>query len=152
MASKVLGSQGMATFLDLPGELRNQIYHLLLPHQIRPSLPLRIDETKASTNFMAACRQVYDEAANILYGDGEFDLYVSTSRSVEFLNIKFDSANVRKTNFSALNQVKVLNLRVSANDGTNICNVQDALFAVFDHLHANHKLHKQRLRLGEYGP
>ena len=138
---QVPGSQGKASFLDLPGELRNQIYHLVLPDQIDSYSPLRKDGTKASTNFMATCRQVYEEAVDILYADGEFDLSVTSSGDVRFVNSKIDFSNINKTSFSGLNRVKVLNLRISANEGITICNVQDALFAVLGHLRPNHKLH-----------
>lgn len=59
------------TFLDLPGEIWNQIYLELLPQsQIREassSKALRHDGQKTCTRFMRSCRQVYEEAASILY-------------------------------------------------------------------------------------
>ena len=73
------------SFLDLPGEIRNQIYHLSLvdPDPIcigtfaNPSTSYQTRlfswDAKVSANLLAACRQVKEEAAPVLYQQNQFD-------------------------------------------------------------------------------
>ncbi|KAK4956731.1 hypothetical protein LTR10_006259 [Elasticomyces elasticus] len=134
------------SFLDLPAELRNQVYEELLPtietKWMYPFGEVRVNSTdKASTAFMATCKQVHEEAASILYAVDSHRVYISSSGTVKFLDRTTASVDVQNANFAALNQVKVLHLHVSANDSRAVCDVQDALFKLFDHLRPNHKLH-----------
>ncbi|EMC92528.1 hypothetical protein BAUCODRAFT_126503 [Baudoinia panamericana UAMH 10762] len=61
------------TFPDLPAELRTQIYGYLVPDRplsdSHPDCSLRDDGLQCSTNFMACCKQVQGEAADLLYAD-----------------------------------------------------------------------------------
>jgi len=60
------------SFLDFPPEVRNKVYQLLHigDHVIDP------DEysTELSSQFLATCRQVYDEARPVLYGNNTFTI------------------------------------------------------------------------------
>ncbi|KAK5677261.1 hypothetical protein LTS10_010450 [Elasticomyces elasticus] len=134
------------SFLDLPAELRNQVYEELLPTvETKWNYPLgeeRVNNTaKASTAFMATCRQVHEEAASILYAVDSHFAYISSTGAVQFLEKTTAFIDIPNANFAALNQVKVLHLHISANDSRTVCDVQDALFKFFDHLRSNHKLH-----------
>ncbi|KAA8568936.1 hypothetical protein EYC84_007912 [Monilinia fructicola] len=62
------------TFLDLPGEIRNQIYYLLL---VIPRLPssrvyLLDRDPPIYPQILSVCRKVHDEAEQILYGSNVF--------------------------------------------------------------------------------
>ncbi|KAK3632727.1 hypothetical protein LTR56_016197 [Elasticomyces elasticus] len=137
---------GKKSFLDLPAELRNQVYEELLPavetKWIYPLGEVRVNNrARASTAFMATCRQVHEEAASILYTVDSHRAYISSTGAVEFLDKTTPFFDVPDANFAALNQVKVLHLHISANDSRTVCDVQDALFKFFEHLRPNHKLH-----------
>ncbi|KAK5714990.1 hypothetical protein LTR15_010406 [Elasticomyces elasticus] len=137
---------GKVSFLDLPAELRNQVYEELLPtvetKWIYPLGEVRANNTaKASTTFMATCRQVHEEAASILYAVDSHRVYISSTGAIEFLDKTTAFVDVQNANFATLNQVKVLHLHISANDSRTVCDVQDALFMFLDHLRPNHKLH-----------
>jgi hypothetical protein len=58
-------------FLDIPAELRNQIYrHLLVKKsQVSFAHPINFSRTAA---LLRTCRQVYEEARGILYSENEF--------------------------------------------------------------------------------
>ena len=138
------------TFLDLPGELRNQIYGHLLPDsprwQLVNGMSLRRDGQKASTNFMASCRQVHAEAVSLLYGDQAFEVCVSPSGSIEFVGQEAGFEDLETANFSATNQIKVVNFLVRSNLGS-ACIVQDALFTFMSQLRSNHKLHTLNVKI-----
>lgn len=59
------------TLLDLPGEIRNQIYHQLL---ILPSLstPKGLNDHLIYPEILQTCRKIYEEAKQILYGCNTF--------------------------------------------------------------------------------
>ncbi|KAK5732327.1 hypothetical protein LTR17_010641 [Elasticomyces elasticus] len=144
--------QGKVSFLGLPGGVRKQVYEELLPtvatQWIYPLGEVRVNNTdKASTTFMATCKQVHEEAASILYGAEEHRAYINRTGAIEFLEKTTAFTNVFGANFAALNQVKVLHLQISANDSRTMCNVQDALFKFLEHLRPNHKLHTLEVRI-----
>ena len=145
MSASTPADNTTVSFLDLPAELRNKVYGELLPDvepwYMFPGKSLRVDGQTSSTNFMATCHQLHDEAAGMLYGSRELEVFVSRTGEINFLNQEVDFADVSNANFSALNQIKVLRLEVSANDSVAVCDIQDALFALFSHLTPNHKLH-----------
>lgn len=72
-------------FLDLPAELRNIIYTILLVHgdlkiKKRPGSPVpKMHHSSVSANMLEVNRQVYEEAAPILYGINTFELFTSYS-------------------------------------------------------------------------
>jgi hypothetical protein len=59
------------SFLDLPGEIRNQIYHQLL---IIPTLsaPRRLQKPHIYPAILCVCRKIYAEGKQILYGSNTF--------------------------------------------------------------------------------
>lgn len=79
------------TFLDLPGEIRNQIYHLLL---IVPSIstprPLGSDPP-VYPQILSVCRKVHDEAEQILYGRNVFIAHSNLLTGLPRLRWKYDS-------------------------------------------------------------
>lgn len=58
-------------FLDLPAELRNEIYRLTFVAKGRFALS-RPTNFSRSAAFLRTCRQVHQEASGILYGENEF--------------------------------------------------------------------------------
>ena len=143
IASKSANSD-KASFLDLPGELRNEVYGLLLPDVDLgwSYLPrsLRKDGEKTSTTFMASCKQVHAEAASILYGREVFYVDIDHEGEVTFLNQHIEFANLHTADFSAVNQMKRLRIHIKGLEGRNVCDVQDVLFYFLDHLRPSHKL------------
>ncbi|KAK4555069.1 hypothetical protein LTR86_007835 [Recurvomyces mirabilis] len=127
-------------FLDLPAELRLQIYGYLLPDI--PSATwrkraLRTDGTPSSTNFMGTCKQVHGEAAELLYpGHAHVTIFAPGNRSktsfVELFNQKVDIKDAPQANvFQALRQVQVLTLKIRVgSDPHAVCSAQDLLFEV----------------------
>ncbi len=130
------------TFLDLPAELRLQVYGYLLPtHDIsrmRPGKPLRADGQTCSTAFMASCKQIYGETADILYGDGcEVQATISgwsnrdQTAHIQFLNQKVALDNLSAARASQIlpRQVKALDIYITTgNSQGSVCDVQDMLF------------------------
>ena len=134
------------SFLDLPAEIRNQIYEDLLPDRdegsaYRRTSGLRKDGQKTSTSFMATCKQLQAEAASMLYGKSRFCAYLSVGTGeLAFLNQRVLISDCLTANFAALNQIKRLGLTVITEDSCSICDVQDTLFHFLGHLQPNHKL------------
>ncbi|RDW88565.1 hypothetical protein BP6252_00597 [Coleophoma cylindrospora] len=60
------------TFLDLPGEIRNHVYKLLLLVP-SPSTPRILgSDPSLHIQILAVCRQIHEEAAEMLYGSNTF--------------------------------------------------------------------------------
>ncbi|KAI4182386.1 MAG: hypothetical protein LQ346_006598 [Caloplaca aetnensis] len=83
-----------STFLRLPLEIRQQIYHLALPSQ---DVPLRsrnwaniIGTPNQSMNLLTVNKQVFDEARQILYGSTAFSIIISPT-ATKFLRSVEDS-------------------------------------------------------------
>lgn len=64
----VMGSN----FLNLPGEIRNQIYELLLVVPAIPDSHALGQTPRVHPSILAVCRQTYHEAIKILYGSNTF--------------------------------------------------------------------------------
>ncbi|GAB7360933.1 hypothetical protein MBLNU230_g0917t1 [Neophaeotheca triangularis] len=80
--SKVADSE-WAGFLDLPAELRNQIYNLAFVHEdpFNFSSPQNFSRSAA---LLRTCRQIHDEGRTILYGENEFLFRRMTMRAGSF--------------------------------------------------------------------
>ncbi|KAI9697201.1 MAG: hypothetical protein M1836_004765 [Candelina mexicana] len=77
------------TFISLPGEIRNQIYNLLLVVVendqragrgnilFRPIQGLRLRPPKVYPAILATNRQIHDEAADFLYGKNTFHCFLT---------------------------------------------------------------------------
>ena len=72
-----------AGFLDLPAELRNEIYSLVFVADSRFDLA-RPTNFARSAAFLRTCRQVHQEACGILYGENEFFFARRTDRHGSF--------------------------------------------------------------------
>ncbi|KAK5710231.1 hypothetical protein LTR17_019066 [Elasticomyces elasticus] len=141
--------QGKVSFLDLPPELRNQVYEELLPtiEYFVHSKDRKPKNPETSTTFIATCKQVHEEAASTLYG-GDHHAYINRTGGVQvFLEKTTACTRVSSARFAALNQVKVLSLEISTNDTRTMCDVQDTLFQFLEHLRPNHKLHTLEIRI-----
>ncbi|KAK5699346.1 hypothetical protein LTR17_023315 [Elasticomyces elasticus] len=119
---------GVFRFCDLPAEIRNMIYCLILQHDkhllIRviyvvhpPSItfstaPLQTTQ-RLGASILAVSRQVHSEAAPILYGANTFDLTESPCNSerclLEFLkSIGLCRQHLRQIRFSSFSNAAVL--------------------------------------------
>ncbi|KAF7872035.1 uncharacterized protein EAF02_009140 [Botrytis sinoallii] len=79
------------TFLDLPGEIRNHIYQLLL---IIPSIsiPRRLgSDPHIYPQILSVCRRVHDEAEQILYGSNVFIAHPNLLTGLPRLRWKYDT-------------------------------------------------------------
>jgi hypothetical protein len=61
-----------AGFLDLPAELRNEVYRLAFVSPARFDFGAPNKHFQRSSAFLRTCRQVYDEGRSILYSENEF--------------------------------------------------------------------------------
>ena len=152
--TEVSTKQQAFRFLELPGELRNEIYGHLLPDQAANPVdldkPVRRDGMKSFTNLMATCRQIHDEAASIVYGSKTF--YVSISNYVGFLNQEVFPCDFSTANFSPLNQMRSIPVDLSVSCSTYcVCCMQDLLFGFVDHLaHNSHNLQELEVNIGVF--
>jgi len=71
------------SFLHLPGEIRNHIYHLVLIH---PSCPPRRSTHNLVPNLLSTCRQITQEATPILYSLNTFTAHPSLLTSMPYLH------------------------------------------------------------------
>jgi len=71
------------SFLHLPGEIRNQIYHLVLIH---PSYPPAQSTHNLVPNILSTCRQITHEATPILYSLNTFTAHPSLLTSMPYLH------------------------------------------------------------------
>ncbi|KAK3723019.1 hypothetical protein LTR37_002165 [Vermiconidia calcicola] len=139
------------SFLDLPGEIRNQVYAGVLPNReetwLWPGGSLRDDGQKTSTSFMATCKQIHDEATSLLYGSKEFEASVSRTGDIRFLGQRIAFPKVVQANFAGLNKIEVLRMSIAGKAGNTLCDVQDTLFRFFKFLRQDHKLHTLDVRI-----
>lgn len=138
------------TFLDLAGEIRNQIYGELLP-DISNRDPerfkkLRQDGQKTSTAFMATCHQVYEESVSMLYPPTAFDaltLRINSSGTVTCLGRMNKLVAAKPANFAVITRTKRLNLRIEVGISLQlaaVCDIQDAMFKFASLLKQGHQL------------
>lgn len=119
------------SFLDLPAELRNDIYSLILPTSdsfgvndlaTKPHFPV---VSKKSTSMLRTCRQIHAETTPILYGSNTFHIWtqdvplllLQIGQSARFLRticIEHDSdamLMLALLNIQHLTQLKCITLR-----------------------------------------
>ena len=85
-------------FLDLPAELRNKIYYLLL---VAPNGEMICSRQgfRADVQILGVCQQVFSEASPILYGQNEFHLIAAGLHTVNDGNHGWTNAGIRNTKF-----------------------------------------------------
>lgn len=71
-SSQIPSRQTRAGFLDLPAELRNEVYRLAFVSPARFDFGAPNKLFQRSSAFLRTCRQVYDEGRSILYSENEF--------------------------------------------------------------------------------
>ena len=152
------------TFLDLPGELRNEIYALLLPDigfdRLFTDDPRRKDGSRACTAFMASCLQVRDEALDIIDGWvkdagpvvvrlGEWSL--DDAGPVVF-SIGYYNFSNNPSRLPFIKHARRLRLMVSTvAHGGDLGHVQDSLFSLLRHLQGEHNLQELQVQIKVYG-
>jgi hypothetical protein len=78
------------SFLDLPGEIRNQIYKNLL--LILPlSTPRVLGDPPIYPQILAVCRKVHEEAIEILYGSNTFLAHPNLLTDLPRLRLYYDT-------------------------------------------------------------
>ena len=84
----------MLTFLDLPGEIRNQIYHQLL---ILPdiSTPRRLGDPPLYPRLLEVCRMVHEEGKQILYGSNVFLAHPNLLTGLPRLRLYYDTVRAK---------------------------------------------------------
>ncbi|EKD19946.1 hypothetical protein MBM_01898 [Drepanopeziza brunnea f. sp. 'multigermtubi' MB_m1] len=80
----------LISFTGLPGEIRNQIYQLLLLVP-SPSTPRLLGDPPIYPQILAVCRQVHDEARPILYGCNTFLAHPNLLASMPRLRLYYDT-------------------------------------------------------------
>jgi len=127
------------SMVDLPAELRLQIYSYLLPTRT----PFRTGaRNKLYASFTRTCPQIYDEVSEAFYGSGTFVIYVDERVSskigatVTILSRAVVEKDIMTSNkFVALSRIKRLRLHIMPqNNAQSICHVRDALFAFVNRL------------------
>ncbi|KAF2773735.1 hypothetical protein EJ03DRAFT_305317 [Teratosphaeria nubilosa] len=76
-------SKGRAGFLDLPAELRNEIYRLVFVSEEHFNFGGPTNFSRGAA-FLRTCSQIHAEARSILYGENEFYFNRRTSRYGSF--------------------------------------------------------------------
>jgi hypothetical protein len=79
----------MTGFLDLPGEIRNPIYHelLLLPAISKPRL---LGDPPIYPRILSTCRKIHNEAKQILYGANTFLAHPNLLSSMPRLRLYYN--------------------------------------------------------------
>ena len=97
------------TFLDLPREVRDHIYTLLL----KSEEPIRLDGTRETTlnvEILRLCRQVYSESVKVLYRQNHFNFLIYDQRGLPFYPDLSARGTMTKRNFV---QIRYMTLTVS---------------------------------------
>lgn len=68
-----LPDQTATSFLDLPAELRNVIYRMVLPEEAE--IDVSALSRPKEPGLLAACRQIRDEGLDVYYGENQFVYY-----------------------------------------------------------------------------
>ncbi|KAK5123268.1 hypothetical protein LTR85_002698 [Meristemomyces frigidus] len=131
----------MATFFDLPAELRLQIYNYLLPYR-------KILSWGCSIAFIRTNRQIYEEACEAFYGSGTFELGVhgwSKAHPIGYVNFLTQTVDLDDIPgaacFRLLKRVRSLRLRIKAfNTERAIREGRDTLVSLLRRLDSDHRL------------
>lgn len=95
------------SFLDLPGEIRNQIYKDLL--LIQPvSAPRVLGDRPIYPQILAVCRKVHEEASQILYGSNTFLAHPNLLTDLPRLRLYYDTIGEKHL----INQISRYHIRV----------------------------------------
>lgn len=95
------------SFLDLPGEIRNQIYKELL--LILPlSTPRMLGDPPIYPQILAVCRKVHEEARQILYGCNTFLAHPNLLADLPRLRLYYDAISEKRL----IDQISRYHIRV----------------------------------------
>ncbi|EMF12798.1 uncharacterized protein SEPMUDRAFT_163845 [Sphaerulina musiva SO2202] len=150
-ARSVPKKKKLAGFLDLPAELRNDIYRLAFVTE-RPTINFALpDNLSRTAALLRTCRQVYEEGRSILYAENAFAIERRTQRygsfwehewrELGYLNVrKFmkaigptNTALIRKVSFMLEDAVPCLNPSMKTNEERRFVHDAD-LISVLRHL------------------
>jgi hypothetical protein len=114
-------------FLDLPGEIRNQIYKellLLLPL----STPRILGDPPIYPQILAVCRKVHEEAKQILYGCNTFLAHPYLLADMPSLRLYYDA--VRHRRLRALISRYHIRVRLDCDPRFSTAEIQNAFTGV----------------------
>lgn len=109
-------------FMDLPGELRNQVYVLAFKKKAQIEFKSRTGFSHSAA-FLRVNKAVYNEARNILYGENRFVFEQSTSKVGNYFDNDWKEVNyghVRKflTDIGPVNTSLITNIGFTFEDAT----------------------------------
>lgn len=90
----IVATRALRTFLSLPAEIRNEIYHLLLSSPLIPTMRKLLTSNQCSayvltlplhTTLLSTCKQIYTEASPILYSCNTFSASPTLLTSLPYL-------------------------------------------------------------------
>jgi hypothetical protein len=115
------------TFLDLPGEIRNQIYRQLL---IVPplSVPRLLGDPPIYPQVLSVCRQVYEEARQILYSCNTFLAHPNLLTGLPRLRLYYDT--ISSATLISLIQRYHIRIRLDCDPNFSLSKATDAFTGV----------------------
>jgi hypothetical protein len=115
------------TFLDLPGEIRNQIYRLLL---IIPdiSTPRPLGDPRLYPRILRVCHKVNEEAKQILYGSNVFLAHPNLLTGLPRLRLYYDT--IRSVPLIALIRRFHIRVRLDCDPNFSAAAAKDAFSGV----------------------
>lgn len=102
------------TFLDLPGEIRNQIYHHLLTIPTL-STPRLLGDRPLHPNLLTTSRQIYLEAKQILYGCNTFLAHPALLTDMPRLRLYYDTI----TSAALISHIRCYHIRLRLDNDPN---------------------------------
>lgn len=115
------------TFLDLPGEIRNQIYHQLI---VLPSLsgPKSFSDTPIYPEILHTCRKIHEEARQILYGCNTFFAHANLLTGLPRLRPNFNT--ISRPNLISMIRRYYIRVRLDCDPNFSAKNAKEAFTGV----------------------
>ena len=114
-------------FLDLPGEIRNQIYRQLLI--VAPlSIPRFLGDPLIYPQILSTCRKVHEEAKQILYSCNTFLAHPNLLSGLPRLRLYYDS--ISSLTLISLIQRYHINIRLDCDPNFSMAKATDAFSGV----------------------
>lgn len=106
-----------ANFLDLPAELRNEVYRMVFV-DAKPIDFCTVNNFAHSAALLRTCRQVHTEGCSILYGENDFYLrrrydrrtprWIASGSEIGFIDVHHFLKSITPSNISRLRNVTLL--------------------------------------------
>jgi hypothetical protein len=147
------------SILDLPAELRNYIYELLLPDTDRLFVDRAlVHQVKDQTyhNLMRVNKQIYEETRSLLYTSKVGVLAIFSNEIIDqgrvfWLGKPLDIHTLDGADFAAINNFDSLEIRIICMSAVDVCDTHGVLFKAMSALAASrHRLFHLRLDVRGY--